>query len=269
MDRKSGRVVAVYGRNYCLHGTDSPPLAGATLSAAVGMLVFIPHLLLCIWLGFTKFHDYHDFGFYPILALTFFYACGTIWLWIAGIFSNNGGSNASCAACWPIKKLALAFGIALALHMMTFWNIDLQARQQALFFRSEAAAIAMSVVPPRVPDEDNAALLYDQAAQSLMAVFDSEAAKQEKLGENFGKWEDAMDKPGFDALDPQLVDFLKRQSGTLSIIMQAVKKPGFYVEHDFNNPGTDIAILLPELQSARELARLLCSTLDAKRPRAI
>ena len=70
------------------------------------------------------------------------------------------------AATWPRGKLAAGLAVAIALHLMTFWNLDLAVRQRVETLRVEAGAIALSVAPVPVLDRDNAALLYEQAFQA-------------------------------------------------------------------------------------------------------
>jgi hypothetical protein len=229
---------------------------GVIISTVVSIFVFLPYLLLSIWVGFAKFHDSFDVGFYPLMALAIFYLGGTIWLFIAGLFSRNRELDAYRAANWSRGKLALAFGISVALHLMTFWNIDMEARQQASLLRAEVSALAMSAVPPRISDEENAALLYDQADQSLGALLKiSTANGQNPQGELWTKWANSMNKADFNPNDAELTVFFKRHSGTIALLLEAAKKPRCYVEHDYYNPS--FFILLPELNSIRELARLL------------
>ena len=78
----------------------------------------------------------------------------------------------------------LALGIAVALHLMTIWNLDLAARQQLASLRIEAGAIALTAMPPRVPDNDNAALFYKQAYVSLSTAIRNRITEQHEKGLN-------------------------------------------------------------------------------------
>jgi hypothetical protein len=239
---------------------------------SVGLIVFLPYLVLTIATGIFKFFHFYDVGFYPILLLMLSYLVGTIWLVYIGLRTGGAEPGAVPAASWPRGKLALAFGVAVALHLMTFWNLDLEARQQLAALRTEAGAIAMSVAPPRVPDKDNAALLYEQAAQALNAAIERMPKEPEKdksqtelgsaqvMKNAWDRWLDSMDKPDFNPQDPELVTFLQQQSGVISLLLKAAKKPGCYFEHQYDRPN--IEMLFPELHTTRQNARLLA--LDAR-----
>ncbi|MGA2060206.1 MAG: hypothetical protein ABSG67_06965 [Thermoguttaceae bacterium] len=233
------------------------------ISLPVCIFVFLPYLFFDIWAGFIKFHDSLDVPFYPLLAITIFYLGGAIWLFIAGYRRVN----------WARAKLALAFGVAVALHLMTFWNMDLAARQQLAGLRSDAGALALSAAPPRVPDKDNAALLYEQAADVLenAKTMLAEAVKEDSQSNNklpgapitkktWIDWLDAIDTPDFDPKDPKLARFLQQQAGTVALIIAGSKKPGCYFEHEYSQPREDME--LPEIYILRDLARLL--SLDAR-----
>jgi hypothetical protein len=225
--------------------------------------------LLDIWAGFVKFHDSLDVPFYPLVTITIFYLGGAIWLFIAGYRGVN----------WARGKLSLAFGVAVALHLMTFWNMDLAAQQQLAVLRADAGALALSVAPPRVPDNDNAAILYEQAADILdnaIQAMPTETIKKETPSNDnspnmptaqkaWNKWLDAMYEPDFNSKDPELARFLQQQSGTIALIIAGSKKPGCYFEHGYSQPRIDMK--LPEIQSMRQLARLLM--LDARCKTAI
>jgi hypothetical protein len=123
-----------------------------------------------------------------------------------------------------------ALGVVIALHIMTFWNLNLEAQQQAAMLRSEAGAMALSLEPPRISDKDNAALLYAQAAEAL----DSAIQKlPNQKGSQWEMWRNSLAGSKFNAKDPALAAFLKEQSGTISLIHQGVNKAGCNFEHDY------------------------------------
>jgi hypothetical protein len=155
---------------------------------------------------------------------------------------------------------------------MTFWNMDLAARQQLATLRAEAGALALSVAPPRVPDRDNAAIVYQQAFEAMGRHKASASGCREASSGGWEwekQWADAWDKKwatwqgsekiGFDLHDAELRRFLKRQGGTLSLLRQAAAKPGCSFDRDYGRPSFDM--LIPELYPLRTGARLLA--LDA------
>ena len=115
--------------------------------------------------------------------------------------------------------------------------------------------MALAVAPPRLPDRDNAALVYQQAFQ---AMGDS-ASWPKAYGEKWCNWVTAGDT-GFDPKDDELRAFLKQQAAALALLREAGDKPGCYFDRDYGRPS--INMLLPELQRMREAARLL--SLDAR-----
>ncbi len=138
---------------------------------------------------------------------------------------------------------------------MTFWNLDLAVRQQMSVLRAESGALALSVAPARVPDRENAALIYTQAFQAA----GDQAAWPKALDDKWSNWVD-RDPQGFDAKDAQLRAFLKQQAARLALFREAGKKPGCYFDRDYGRPS--IYMLLPEIQELRGGARLLA--LDAR-----
>ena len=77
--------------------------------------------------------------------------------------------DSPAAASWSRGRLSVALAVVAALHMMTYWNLDLAAREQLATLRADAGRLALSVAPARVPDADNAALIYEQAFDGIPA----------------------------------------------------------------------------------------------------
>jgi len=50
---------------------------------------------------------------------------------------------------------------------MTFWNLDAGVRAELSSLRAEAGAMALSTAPPRVPDDQNAAVLLNPQHQPV------------------------------------------------------------------------------------------------------
>ncbi|HEY4760029.1 MAG TPA: hypothetical protein VIH42_05555 [Thermoguttaceae bacterium] len=223
----------------------------------IATFIFLIYLALTILTGALKFGHLPDFmWFYFTLSLMLTYAAGVICLSIAGQRKASGESSVIASATWPLGKLAIASGVAAALHLMTFWNMDLEARQQLASLRAEAGALASSVAPPRIPDSDNAALLYEQAGQALSSALNINYSDNfQSKNEEWNIWADSMNKPDFNPQDPALVRFLQQQDGTIALILKATKKPGCYFEHDYNRPS--IAMLLPEFRPLRDVAKLM------------
>jgi hypothetical protein len=115
--------------------------------------------------------------------------------------------------------------------------------------------LALSVAPARVPDRDNAALIYAQAFQAA----GNPPTWPKAFGDKWCHWI-GPGQAGFDAKDAQLHAFLEQQAGALALLREAGKKPACYFDRDYGRPS--ISMPLPELQDLRTVARLLA--LDAR-----
>lgn len=71
------------------------------------------------------------------------------------------------AANWAAWKLSLVFAAVCVISLLTFWNLDLAARDRLGRLRDRADAIMAATFPPRIPDTHNAARVYEQAFKSL------------------------------------------------------------------------------------------------------
>ena len=237
------------------------------LGFIVGLVIWVPLVIfIFIWyLGITLFTLFvrlkvacDSVLFYYAFALTIGYLVGLICLCIAGV-KRKKNDPVMPAAKWPLRKMSLAFVIVLGLHLTTIWFFDFQARRKLASLGAEANALALSIAPPRAPDDDNAALLYSLAS----AVFNRALDRMPKLPEgteNAGHkpwdiWWDSMDQPDFNFSDPELVRFLQSQTGTIALMLDAVNKPCCYVENNYNRPDPDMEST--EMYSYRDLAILL------------
>jgi hypothetical protein len=193
-------------------------------------------------------------AFYPVLALLICYLGGAVWIRIAGM-RRGDDSPLVAAAAWPRGKLAVALGAVLALHLITFWNLDLAIRQRLSGLQAESAALALSVAPARLPDRDNAAPVYQQVFEALGPQHTWPEARREQ----WDKWTD-IEHGKLDPKDPELAAFLREQAPALALLREAAKKPGCHFDRDYGRPSIDM--LLPELSELRNAARLL--SLDAR-----
>jgi hypothetical protein len=191
----------------------------------------------------------------PLAAITLCSAIGIGWILLVGLRRGREDRSRPRAAHWPRARLASGFALVLAMYLMTFWNLDLAVRHQVSALHAESGALALSVAPARVPDRDNAAVVYAQALQAVGAP----ATWPKAFYEKWGKWVDPG-QPGFDPQDTELRAFLKQQAGTLALLREAGQKPACYFDRDYGRPAVDM--LLPELYGLRAGAHLLA--LDAR-----
>ena len=154
------------------------------------------------------------------------------------------------AGHWPRARLATRLCIAIILLLLTLWKMDTTARQELASVRDEASILALAVAPPRVPDRDNAALVYKRAIETMETKdFWPTAARDQWL-----LWV-VPKEDGRDFTDPNLTAFLERQQDLLQVIQDATGLPGCYFARDYDRPSIDMQ--LPELGGLRDMQRLL------------
>jgi len=161
------------------------------------------------------------------------------------------------ASSWPVKNLAIGLIAASALHLITFWNLDGNMRLRLASVRMEAGAMALAAAPPRVPDHDNAALVYEKCYENdvrIRKTFEERPSKISRSSSNFIGFTER--KPG----DPELAEYLQQMQPTLVLLRRAAAMPGCYFEHEYSQPSIDMT--LPELSHMRQLGRILA--VDAK-----
>lgn len=147
------------------------------------------------------------------------------------------------AADWPVGKLAAAAAVAVLLAGMTFWNLDLAVRQEMAVVRAEACMTAMALTPPRLPDSQNAAVLYRKAWDLL--------GKEKDLAQTW------LDLPAekFNASDEKLQAFLARHADARDLLHKAGRMPGCDFGTQFNPP--DYHVRLPEFGPFRDAGKFL------------
>lgn len=150
---------------------------------------------------------------------------------------------ARAAALWPAAWLCVALLAMIMLHVMTFWNVDLAVRNDAANLRTEAGAMLLSVAPPQVDDERNAAVLYEKAFARI---------KQDPLLQGA---DSLLAKDDLDPASPAVAQLLQRHAITLRLLRQASAMPECRFDHDFAHPS--FSMLLPELNYCRNAAMLL------------
>ena len=220
-------------------------------AAYAGLLIIIACIKAKLWAP-------DDWG-QPVWPLVILCGAGAVVIPLLGVRRVKGEPEVPAAARWPWGKLAVTFGVVLALNLMTFWNLDAAVKQRADALRVEAGALALSVAPPRVPDRDNAALVYEKAFEFM----GSQQSWSQRWDET---WRDWVTQGGgdFDPEDPNVREFLEDQASALATLREAVDKPACYFHHDYARPS--IAMLLPEVGQLHRAALLLA--LDARRKTA-
>ena len=171
------------------------------------------------------------------------------------------------AAAWPLEGLAAIFLACLVLLVLTYLTLDLAFRQSFAGLRTEAYTLAESVAPPRVPDEENAALIYQAMFESWSPpeVWPEIFRQAEKAlyAESEKPTKDEAETPGpgtteteqFDFGSEALGEFLRKRAGELALLRQAASLPVCRFERDYYRPK--YSMLLPQVSDLRMAARLL------------
>ena len=211
------------------------------------MVIFVGFNASAVVTGTVKLFQPRNIPWFyqQILTLTICFLIGAILLLIKGLRRISNVETTLVASAWPRGKIFVACSVAFALLLMTFWNISLEIERTLSSLRTEAGAMAFSLAPPRIPDNENAALIYERAYEALRG------------SDLQDKWFDALDAdpPTLDAKDTELTQFMQRIGGVILLLHEAANKPGCYFEHDFSWPT--YSMLLREEQNLRDLAKVL------------
>ena len=135
------------------------------------------------------------------------------------------------AGGWPRGRLAIVLGAAVALHLMTFWNLESSSPAANGDGAGRGRGLGRVGCPAESPRRDNAAIIYEQAAQRSDTMDWSKIAHEnaEYAGNRNQGW-------NFDAKDPGLRPFLRAHAATIALLHKAASKPGCYFEHDYYLP---------------------------------
>ena len=159
----------------------------------------------------------NDWGFLPLLIVSVLMnAVGFIGIARVG-WRRHGEVASPAARDWPRLRLLLAVVVAVVLNLVTHWNLKLAARQRLAREEVEASVMALSVMPGRPLDSENAALLYEPVLKRLAAT-DEELVPKD--------WADYSIR--LDAQDPRLPEFLARHERDLRMLVRAVQRPHCY-----------------------------------------
>jgi len=251
-------------------------LAVATLAI---LLLLGKYAALATFVGVVEIHYRVNAGWlWPAATLGLAFLVGAVWLAARGLMRAMPDDR-PVAACWPRGKLALALAAAVMLHAMTFFSLDANARQSLATVRAEAMALATSVAPPRMPDHENAAVIYQQAFEAFGpyaggtgefwppiwqegtdALTSHEEPKVDlrhiRVGQPAQDTDEASPpEPAFDFKSPALGEFLAEHAGELALVRAAAARSGCFFDRDYARPTFDM--LLPEIQGLSVAGRLL------------
>jgi hypothetical protein len=149
---------------------------------------------------------------------------------------------------WPRGRLAVATVVAVAVGLMTLWNMDLALRSRAAMLRLEAGNLMLSVSPPLVGGADNAAPLYVAAfarltrdhSEPIQDIRDTRTAIDVRAGkppadprpqQRVGPFTYLKTEPS----DPSVATTLVRHEQTIKLLRQAAQRPA--CRFDDERPG--------------------------------
>jgi len=206
-----------------------------------------PFVAFTAFLAFVKQMPTNWFG--PTFATFLSALIGGAWIVRAGLGRSHyaplrfSSEPVPLAARWPVVGLAASFVMAKAVAFGTLLILDNAVAAQAPYLRLEAAQIMQANLPPAVADADNAATLYHQ----VLPVIDAEPTFKDDTSPVWDRT--------FEITSPRVAEVLARHRSTLDVIRRAADIDVCRFHRDWTRPS--IAMLLPEMQSLREAARLL------------
>jgi hypothetical protein len=201
-------------------------LRGFLIFAAMGLpfLLLAPLTLAAATAKFT-FHLQTDWYSYMTI-LTGCYALGALLIAIRG-------------PRVPRARAAIAFLAMLFIFSTTYWIMDLSVRSFGTLRWAQDEAVVLAVYPPPLPDNRNAAIIYQNAFDRI---------RTDPLVS-------ATDWPPDSPDDQRIPDYLKRQAMTIPELHQAAALDVCRFDHDYANAS--FSMLLPELGPAYDAALLL------------
>jgi hypothetical protein len=164
-------------------------------------------------------------GLYPLTALTLCFLVGIIVLRRKGFRRIEGEMPAMAASSWPRAKIFAGWLVAVALQSMTFWNLDLEACQKLAVIQTEMSAMALSLEPANIPRSENAAPIYERAAEALNS--------KDTTPKDWEVWICGLleEPPKLDVKDEKVAEFFRRKQGVVELLHEAARKPGCLFEH--------------------------------------
>ena len=229
--------------------------AVAILVALVPLVVFagLTAIVPCLYFA----HLVPSTLFSSLVALTIAYAIGAAAMLFLGL-RHRRGETMAVAAKWPRYKLAIACFAVGAGGALTIGSLDQAAKQQAATLGNEASCLALAAAPARIPDRENAAILYQQAIEAIRPWPEPEMPQggmgMPAMGgmgmpgappppptcqEKWTQWK-ATGKLGFDVNDLELRRFLKQQEPALALLREGAGKPGCFFDRNYARTGMDM-----------------------------
>lgn len=187
----------------------------------VGLIVpAIPLALLTMATG-GMYLMWHMQGVGFIASIVLLLAFVAAFVVIRNRASRLDAAGLTRASAWSPGRIGIAFLVVLAILFSTYWNLALQSQIEIQALRTKAGAMALSVAPAVAPDSENAAPVYQRAAQSYMEAVTKEDEK--------------IDYRDLDPHSPEVAAYLERQKKTLDLIRRAADMPAYRPDYDYTD----------------------------------
>ncbi|HEV3117608.1 MAG TPA: hypothetical protein VGY58_11170 [Gemmataceae bacterium] len=176
------------------------------------------------WLRYVRGMELPWFSY--LLVWTIAFAVGALVVLVAGL--RRRGEAGPAARFWSVSKLALTAAGLVLLTWITFSNMDLAVKIQLSAMRAEAGAKMLAAIPPRPPDRDNAAFVYQEAFAAL--------ASPDKVPQRWRPTEHGIFDVAELTVDPkdrELREFLATQQRGLELLRKAAAMPSCSFDHDY------------------------------------
>ena len=161
---------------------------------------------------------------------------------------KSATTGVPAAANWSGPRLALGTAAAVILLGVTLSNMDATVTTQIAAAQADANARLVQMMQPVLPDRDNAALEYQQAAEALPANDPTNWLEDMVWKKKSETWR-YLDTSSFDARDPKIAAYLKERAAAVAFFRAASRKSDCRFDHDFSN---GFSVLLPEVNTLQE-----------------
>lgn len=203
----------------------------------------VPWVIATGMLAFAVRLETNWFG--PVLTTFVATIVGCTWIGIAGTTSPVGlAPTGPRAATWPAVGLAALFVAAKAVSFGILLILENAVAAEVPYLRLEAASIVESNLPPKVADDENAAPLYLAAFREINSDASLETSESP-----------IAKGPASDISAKATREVVQRHRATLDLLRRATDREVCRFSRDWHRP--DMGMILPEIQSMRDAARLL------------
>ena len=212
-----------------------------TLGFLAPLLSLLPFVAFTTILAFVA---HLQVNWFP-LAISIFTSTlvGSGLILLRGTQPDGGGWKTVPAANWPPLALFTLFLLTKSVTAGTILYLNQTVATKAQALQTEAAVLMTTHLPPKLPDQENAAGLYRGAS----IVLEEDEALRGFLQDNAHSVTDPITQEG--------VAFLTRHTETLDLLRQAAARPICRFTRDYTRPSVDM--LIPEIQFLRNAARIL------------